>query len=329
MLPGTTLLLSRADVGAALDLDTCIDAVEDAFRAYGHGRCRTGVLGAHVEGGGFHVKTAALEGDTPLFVTKINGNFHENGARFGLPRIQGMIVLCDARHGYPLAVMDSTLITQLRTAAATAVAARPLARNDASVVTIAGCGVQGRAQLRAIAAVRRIARVFAWDRDAAVAEAFARDLAPLVGCDVRVATALRDAAVASDIVITCTPATSAILHAGDVRPGTFIAAVGADSEAKQEIAPDLMAASAVVPDVLDQAATIGDLHHAIAAGVMRREDARAELGAIVAGRADGRRHDDEIIVFDSTGSALQDVAAAAVAWRGAMRLGLGTALALV
>ena len=323
-----TLLLSKGDVRALLDLDHCIDAVEQAFADHARGQSHAGVLGMPLPGGGFHIKTAA-GGEIPHFVMKVNGNFAENESRFGLPRIQGLIILCDARNGTPLAVMDSTEITAVRTAAATAVAARHLARKDASIVTIAGCGRQSRLQLRALARVRPLARVFACDTDRARAEAFAREMAALLRVDARVVDSLAEGSLASDIVVTCTPATQPILHPGDVRPGTFIAAVGADSDTKQEIHPALLAASAVVPDLTDQAATIGDLHHAIAAGVFQREQVRAELGAICAGIATGRHHDDEIIVFDSTGTALQDLAAAGIVYRRARALGRGLGLDLL
>jgi ornithine cyclodeaminase/alanine dehydrogenase-like protein (mu-crystallin family) len=329
MPPSGTRLLSRPDVAAVLTLEDCIAAVEDAFRAHALGRALpTGVLGIHVAGGGFHIKAAGLGGDEPLFAAKVNGNFFENDRRFGLPRIQGLVVLCDARHGYPLAVMDSALITAVRTAAATAVAARHLARRDARVVTVAGCGIQGRAQLRAIAAVRQITHAFAYDTDPARAQAYAAEMRAALGFPVE---AVEDRAAAvrrSDIVVTCTPARHAFLHAGDVRPGTLVAAVGADSESKQEIAPDLLRSSVVVPDLLEQAATIGDLHHAIEAGVMTRADVRAELGQVVAGLAEGRRNDAEIVIFDSTGTALQDVAAAALVYARAARRNLGVVLDL-
>ena len=110
---------------------------------------------------------------------------------------------------------------------------------------------------------------------------------------------------------------------GDVAPGTLVAAVGADNPAKQEIAPDLLAASAVVVDSLEQCATIGDLHHALGAGVMKREDVRAELGEVLAGTRPGRRAPDEVVVFDSSGVALGDVAAAAAAYEKALRAGAG------
>ncbi|MDO8665895.1 MAG: ornithine cyclodeaminase family protein, partial [Gemmatimonadales bacterium] len=207
--------------------------------------------------------------------------------------------------------------------AATAVAAKHLAREDARVAAILGCGNQGRIQLRSIASVRRITQAFAFDENADRAAAFAREMSAALGIAVH---AVPDPALATtqgDIVVTCTPSRRAFLGREHVRPGTFVAAVGADSEVKQELEPALMAASIVVVDVLEQCATIGDLHHAIAAGVMTRADVPAELGEVVAGRKPGRTSDHQIIVFDSTGMALQDVAAAALVYENAVRKGRG------
>jgi ornithine cyclodeaminase/alanine dehydrogenase-like protein (mu-crystallin family) len=125
---------------------------------------------------------------------------------------------------------------------------------------------------------------------------------------------LRDAISASEIVVTCTPSQRALLHVGDVRRGTFVAAIGADNDHKQEIDPELLAASVVVVDDLEQCARIGDLHHALAAGVMRESDVRGALDQAIAGTRPGRLADDEIIVFDSTGLAIEDVAAAALVY---------------
>jgi ornithine cyclodeaminase/alanine dehydrogenase-like protein (mu-crystallin family) len=127
----------------------------------------------------------------------------------------------------------------------------------------------------------------------------------------------------SDVCVTCTTARRAFLGRGDIRPGTFLAAVGADNEDKQELEADLLAASTVVADILEQSATIGDLHHAIANGLMTKAKVHAELGDIVAGRKAGRRSADEIIVFDSTGTALQDVAVGALVYERALAAGAG------
>ncbi|HEX4599913.1 MAG TPA: ornithine cyclodeaminase family protein [Gemmatimonadales bacterium] len=322
-------MLTRQDVAALLDLPACIAAVERAFRLHGEGRTAgPGVLGVPVTGGGFHIKAGVLELARPYFAAKTNANFPDNPERHGLPTIQGVIVLADATRGTPLAVMDSMEITTLRTAAATAVAARHLARRDAQIATIAGCGTQGRMQLRAIRTVCAVSRVYAYDRDRVVAERFARELAAELGIAVERTPDLPAAARASDVIVTCTPAREPILGPDDVRPGTFVAAVGADHPEKHEIAPALLAASRVVVDVLEQAATFGDLHHALAAGALTRADVHAELGAVVAGSKPGRRRAEETFVFDSTGMALQDVAAAAAVYERAIAAGRGLAVLL-
>ena len=301
-----SLLLTRRDVADLLTLDDCIDAVENAFRLLGCGEVpRPAIAGVHANGGGFHIK-AAIAGDR--FAAKINSNFFN-----ATPRIKGVIVLADSKDGRILAVMDSIEITILRTGAATAVAAKYLARKNAKTALICGCGNQGRVQARALQRVRTIERIFAFDTNGDAAANFAAEMG---------AEAV-PAPVWSDIVVTCTPSRSAFLHS--VQPGTFVAAVGADSEEKQEISPELMAAAKVITDVTEQCATIGDLHHAIAAGRMRREDVHAELSEIVAGTKKGRERDDETIVFDSTGMALQDVAAAAIVYERAVAAGRGTA----
>lgn len=326
----STRLLTRADVARLLDLGDCIDAVERAFRAHAEGRTvPSGVLGVRVEGGGFHIKTAGLTGSRGYFAAKLNGNFDANPERRGLPRIQGVIVLCDGRTGSPLALMDSVEITVLRTAAATAVAARHLARHDAAVATICGCGVQGRAQLAALARVLPLRRAYAFDCDHGAASRFAAELATDLGIEIVAADDLSAACRASDVCVTCTPSRTPLLGADDVSPGAFVAAVGADSEEKQELAPELLAMASVVVDHLEQCATIGELHHALERGVLARSDVRAELHEVVAGTKPGRRSVEEVVVFDSTGVALEDVAAAALVAERAEAAGAGLVVDLL
>ena len=320
-----TILLTRSEVAALLSIDECISAVEQAFRLRGLGdAAAAGIAGAPVPGGGFHVKTAVLGG---RFAAKVNGNFPGNPAR-GLPAIQGAIVLCDTADGRPLAILDSIEITILRTGAATAVAAKHLARADSGVVTVFGCGNQGRIQLRALSRVRPLVRAYAWDVDPARSQAYAAELSTELGIPVLATRDPADAASRSDICVTCTPSRAPILRPGMVAAGTFVAAVGADSEEKWELAPSLLGSSKVVTDVTEQCATIGDLHHALAAGALTRAGVYAELGEIVAGRKPGRTREDETIVFDSTGMALQDVAAAALVYERARAAGRGVAVEL-
>ncbi len=220
----------------------------------------------------------------------------------------------DTSDGRLLALMDSIEITILRTGAATALAARYLAREDSATATICGCGTRGRIQLEAIVKTRPIRRVFAYDSDHAVTSRFAQERSGTLGVDVRPADDLVAAVRQSDICVTCTPARRAVIGPADVRPGTFIAAVGADSEDKQELAPELLCAARVVVDNLEQCATIGELHHALTLGLVTRESVHAELGELIAGTATGRRSRDEITIFDSTGTAVQDVAPAALVY---------------
>ncbi len=315
-----TVLLSRADVAALLGLDACIVAVEQAFALHAQGKALPpGVLGVHARDGGFHIKAAGLELGRTYFAAKINGNFFSNRERFGLPNIQGLVVLCDGENGYPLAVMDSIEITIQRTGAATAVAAKYLARANAKTATICGCGNQGRVQLRALTRVRRIQRVFAFDVDENQARKYAVEMAKELGIEALAVCDLRAAVRQSDVCVTCTPSHKAFLGREDVPPGMFVAAVGADNEEKQELDPALLAGNKLVVDILEQCATIGELHHALDAGVMSCASVHAELAEVVAGRKPGRVSEDEITIFDSTGTALQDVAAAAVVYERAIR----------
>jgi alanine dehydrogenase len=325
-----TLFLTRSEVAALLGLAECIDAVEEAFRLHAEGRSLPpGVLETLTGDGGFHIKAAGLSlPGGGYFAAKVNANFPLNPQRFGLPTIQGVVVLCDAERGRPVAVMDSMELTALRTAAATGVAARYLARPRSKAALLCGCGVQGRVQLRALAEVLPLEKVYAFDADAARAEVFAREMSDELGVEVKAVADLRAAAGESDVCVTCTPSRRPLLMRGDVRPGAFVAAVGADNPLKQEIDPALLASGKIVVDILEQCAAIGDLHHAIEAGAVVKDDVHAELGEIVAGRKAGRTSDEEVIVFDSTGTALQDVAAAAVVYERAVSAGVGVSLNL-
>lgn len=323
------LLLGRGDVERLLDITRCIDAVEDAFRQRAAGKAApSAMLGVHVDGGAFHVKAAALLGEATYFVAKVNANFPSNPSMRGLPTIQGVLALFDAASGIPLAVMDSTSATALRTAAASAVATRWLSRRDATTLTIAGCGVQARAHLAALLAIRDLTHVYAFDIDHAASRRFAADMSARHALPVEAVQRLDQGALRSDLIVTCTASRQAILHLSDVRNGTFVAAVGADNAHKQEIAPELLAASRVVVDDLEQCATIGDLHHAIERGLMARESVHAELADVVLDPNRGRRDANEIVVFDSTGVAIEDVAAAAVIYERAVHERAGLAVDL-
>jgi ornithine cyclodeaminase/alanine dehydrogenase len=324
-----TLSLSRSEVADLLSIEECIAAVERVFKLYGEGKTQPpGILGVHAHDGGFHIKAGLLDLDRSFFAAKINANFPHNANRFGLPLIQGVIFLADAQNGYPLALMDSMEITIQRTGAATAVAAKYLARPDSKSILICGCGNQGRVSLQALSKIFSLEHAFAYDVDHTQAQRFANELSAELKIPVETTSDLREAMKRIDICVTCTPSTQFFLKQDYVRPGTFIAAVGADSETKQELDPALLAQNKTVTDIVEQCASIGELHHAIASGLMTKQDAHAELSEVVAGTKSGRTSPDEIIIFDSTGMALQDVISAATVYMKAVNKGAGRILNL-
>jgi alanine dehydrogenase len=329
--PAAVLLFDREAVSSILTLDECIAAVESAFAAHALGRSLAPQL-MHVDadGGEFHIKAGGVrgrhgDGSPTYFACKINGGFFDNKVKLGLPNIIGLILLCDGTDGSPLALMESGFITTMRTGAATAVAAKYLARADSRSVTVCGAGIQSEMQLRSLMRVLPIDRAFLWARSdcAAAARRMSREL----NLDVRPAPDLTAATLQSDVIVTCTPAKRWFLSKEQVRPGTFIAAVGTDSPDKQELEPALLAGSSVVCDLVEQCSRVGDLHHAMAAGLMDAEEIRGQLGAVIAGHAPKRLQDDEVIIFDSTGTALQDTAAAALVYEGGKARAGGTSFA--
>ena len=322
-----TLLLTRKDVATLLTLDECIVGVEAAFKLHAENKALPPkVMGMHTQNGGFHIKAGILDLNRNYFVTKINSNFQDNMKKHGLPLIRGVVVVCSGENGEVLAIMDSIEITILRTGAATAVAAKYLARTDANSVTICGCGNQGKVSLRALMKVRSIEKVYAFDTDISKAEKFVNELMQELNLVVRVVTQLDEGVRKSKICITCTPSKKAFLKPGDIMPGTFIAAVGADSEEKQELEPELLSANKVVTDLTEQSKSIGELHHALEKKLMTTADVHAELGEIISGKKHGRASDNEIIIFDSTGTALQDVASAAIVYEKAIEKNIGSML---
>jgi alanine dehydrogenase len=329
-LEPATLILTRTDVAALMRPADYRLAAERAFVASLDG---SGVSPSpmHIETagrGGFHIKGAgfpagALTAAPRSYVAvKINGNFPAN-ADLALPTIQGVIVLCDGDNGSPLAVIDSMEVTLRRTAAATAAAALRLARPDSAVVTVCGCGAQAGAQLEALREVLPLKRAHLWDSSRQRAEALCAGL----DLPATVVDDLAAAALQSDVIVTCTTTREPFLGPAQVRRGTFVAAVGADSPQKSEIAPALMASATVVVDVLEQCLAMGDLRHAVAAGARAAGDVHAELAQGLAGQRPGRTSQDEVTLFDSTGTAILDVASAALIYERAIADGLGARVA--
>lgn len=214
--------------------------------------------------------------------------------------------------------MDSIEITIIRTGAATAIAAKYLAHPKATTATICGCGNQGKISIKALRKVRSLEKIYAFDADEAQIHRFCKEFDKDLEVIPTAANDLKIALRQSQICITCTPSRQPFIYARDIQPGTFIAAVGADSEEKQELSADLFSMNKIVVDVLDQSTKIGELHHALKQGKITVAGVHAEIGQVIAGIKPGRETDEEIIVFDSTGTALQDVAAASIVYEKAI-----------
>lgn len=302
-------MITSAQILERVGMRDAIVAIERAFRALDAGHIGAPVsVGIAVPDGTFHVKAcAATSAAYPkLFVAKINSNFPGNRVCDGLPTIQGVVAVFDADTGQLRALMDSPAITNLRTAATTAVAIRHLARKGSRVATVVGCGALGRFHMQALAECG-FDRANVFDLDAGRASELAAWVRESLGMECLAATDLRMATLMSEVVVTCTTSHVPYLKAGDVRRGTFIAAVGADNDRKSEIGASLFAEARIVTDLTAQCRKTGDLRNAMP----NETFVCGELVDVVAGRV-ARTASDEIVIFDSSGLAVEDLALCAL-----------------
>ena len=239
---------------------------------------------------------------------KAGGYWFGNSAK-GLPGHRAVLLSLDPETGNVVAVMSANCITRLRTAAAGAIAAKYLAREKAEVVAVIGAGEQAHAQLESLLTCRPIRQVYVWSRRPAAAQAYALKWKDS-GLQVEAVEDMRKATAEADVVITATASTDALLNKESVRAGTHITAVGADGEGKQELDVGLLQRSKIVVDSIKQSLEIGELQHAVRAGLNARQMIHAELGEICVGMKPGRDNDTEITVFDSSGVSFQDLVVA-------------------
>lgn len=310
-------ILTEADLRHLVPLDNAaIDCAEQAFRALAGGNVvmppiMTLMVPDH--NGEVCVKTAYVPG-IDSFAMKMSPGFFDN-PKLGLPSTSGLMVLFSSKTGMLEALLlDNGYLTDVRTAAAGAVAASHLAREDATSACVIGAGVQARMQLAALTLVRPITSAVIWARDAAKAQAVALDLAQELGIDVTANTDLETAARGADIIVTTTPSDAPLIMGDWLQPGQHITAMGSDQEHKVELDPGCLATAALyVPDAQAQCAIKGELRSALAAGVFTADQTFAELGDVVAGTAVGRQSDDDITIADLTGTGVQDTAIATLA----------------
>ncbi|HYF21348.1 MAG TPA: ornithine cyclodeaminase family protein [Ramlibacter sp.] len=322
------VLLSGPALRRIMEPRQSIEALREAYRALADHRDDRGQsLAFPIGDGSIHVKAGLLPGSREAFAAKVNVNIPGNEARHGRPTIQGVVILADARDGQPLAVMESMALTAIRTAAATALAATFGARPGATRAAIIGCGVQAGYQLEALAACFPLREVRVFDIDAAKAAAFARTASTGTLSCRSVATVV-EAVEGAEICVTCTTSKAPVLTGPMALDGCFVAAVGADNPEKHEVDPALMRRARILVDDLDACASGGDLAHALRSGLVSRTDVHADLADLAAGRKSGRETDSELVIFDSTGSGVQDVALAWAAYRASLAAAVGDRFAL-
>ncbi|MCD7059377.1 ectoine utilization protein EutC [Pelagibacterium xiamenense] len=321
-------ILTEAQLRDLVPLDAdAVACVEDAFATLAAGKVampdilRLDILEANGE---VDVKTAYVPG-LDSFAIKVSPGFFDN-PKIGLPSVNGLMVVLSARTGLLEALLlDNGYLTDVRTAAAGAVAAKHLSRPEAARAAIIGAGVQARLQLKALTLVRPIREAVIWARDAGKAEALAREASQELGIAVTVAQDIRSAIEGADIVVTTTPAKEPLVMADWLTPGQHLTAMGSDAEHKNEIEPALaVRADLYVADRLSQTRRLGELHHAIKVGIIDPETVFAELGAVVAGTATGRTGAGQITYADLTGTGVQDTAIANLARTRAQSAQAGT-----
>lgn len=309
-------IVAEDDIRAAVGPAEALVSAERAFRALAEGTVvQPAPLGLEIAAvhGEVHVKGAHLQG-APVFALKVATGFYHNAA-LGLPTGAGLFLVFDAATGFPLALLrDNGYLTDLRTGAAGALAARHLARERLGKVAILGSGVQARDQARCLALVRRWNEATAWSPTRAHLERYCREMTSELGVPFRPAADPQAAIEGADLVITTTPSRRAIVQADWLAPHATVIAVGADGPEKQELAAACLGrANKVVADRLSQCLELGEIHHAVRAGVLHPSAVYAELGEIVSGKKPGREG-DELIICDLTGVGAQDAAIAEAAW---------------
>jgi ectoine utilization protein EutC len=320
------LVLTEPDLRRIVQLDaSAVSCIEDAFRSLATKPVvmppilRLDIAEHHGE---VDVKTAYVPG-LDGFAIKVSPGFFDN-PKLGLSSLNGLMILLSTRTGLVEALLlDNGYLTDIRTAAAGAVAAKHLARPDARRATIFGSGLQARLQLQALTLVRPIEQAWIWARNPDKAAEAAREMSKTLGIPVEAAPTPAQACEGADIIVTTTPAEQPILKAEWLRPGQHITAMGSDSEHKNEIAPEILLRTSYFADSVAQTRRLGELHHAIRAGLIATDRSFPELGQIVAGRAPGREDRDSITLCDLTGTGVQDTAIATLARSRAAEAGAG------
>ncbi|MBN2110655.1 MAG: alanine dehydrogenase [Methanosarcinaceae archaeon] len=322
------LWLGQSDVKCVLDMPSTLLAVEFGFREHGLKQVQVppkSYLYFKKHNGDLRTMPCFMEKEDIAGVKIVN--VHPDNREKGLPTVMAVVVLNSTETGAPLAMMDGSYLTGMRTGAAGGIAAKYLSRSSSKVVGMVGVGDQARTQLLALSRVMDIEQVKITCRKPGSCASFEKDMQPIVNCDITKKDSIREVCDC-DILVTTTPVRSPLVMSEWVQEGTHINAIGADARGKQELEPSLLKRSKVVVDDTFQASHSGEINVPISSGVFSEADIHAELGEVVAGIKPGRESDAEITIFDSTGLAVQDLVTANMVYRKALQKGIGKKLEL-
>ena len=329
-----TLLLTHSDVRKVLsDMGRVIEVVETAFREKGLGKVQMPVkvyLNFSKYNGDLRAMPSYLE-SLDIAAVKIVNSHPDNKRLHGLPTVMAVLTLVDPRTGFPLAIMDGTLLTSMRTGAAGGVAAKYLANPKPRIVAMIGAGTQARTQLNALMTVfKTIETVKVYDISQAATRSYIDEMSKQYsGVDFIVAENPSEAVKSADIITTTTPSKSPIVSASAVEEGMHFNCIGADAPGKEELDPEILKRAKIVVDDFEQGIHGGEVNVPISRGIIRREDIYGELGEIIAGLKAGRERENEITVFTSTGLAIQDAVTAKLVYDLAREQNIGMALDIV
>ena len=315
-----TLVLTRAEVESIATMELAVQAVERAFDAFGRGEASMPpkvYLPIEDHDGDFRAMPARLGDYAGIKWVNVHA---QNRKRHGLPTVMAVYVLNDASNAFPLAIMDGTALTALRTGAAAGVASKHLASKPPSTIGFIGCGMQARTLYGAHRVVFDGFESLAYDRNAESAERFATEVGARV-------VSLEEAASA-DIVCTATPSRSPFVRAEWIRPGAHINAMGADAPGKQELEPEILRRASVYIDDIHQAVGSGEINVPLTQGEFSESDIAGTLGEVVAARLP-KPAAGSTTIFDSTGLAIQDVALAQAIYQLAKSRSLGQEIDLI
>ena len=316
-----TLILNKKDVRRLINIGDVIGVVESAFKDYteGKGEMPSKVY-LTVKDGDFRAMPASLPGAAGMKWVSV----HTDNPAKGLPTVMAILILNDPDTGYPLAIMDASETTALRTAATSTIASKYLARKDLKTLGIVGAGYQAYHHIKAHCELFKFQEIMVSDISPKATGRLIDSLPnlPLRACSL-------EETVKADIVCTLTPAHQPVVLNKWLKPGTHINAVGADAEGKEELEPSILIEARVVVDDLRQAIHAGEINVPVSTGIYKKEQIFATLGEIIAGYKQGRTNNEMITVFDSTGLAIEDIAVAGLVYEKARQHGAGVSLNLV